>query len=499
MKYSSEFLRGMINKIIPAQEVDEYIEDAKAGLGLLAEFDEATLNLATISQIMCMLPRLDRVEEMIELLLDTLKLTKNKSSKSNLYFGLLNLYYKLGYTGKVAEYALLFENSNSDNLRQSGMVYTYLSIILQETGFYELAYEYTEKYYHLLDKMELKNRELISAINYNNRVYILLKLNRIEEAKKYSKLMIELTEQHPDNEALQLSRPSFLFTKLFLEVAEKPMQSGDEYIKLMNGVFYNGAEKICVNKSIEPHLEMMKRIHDSKAADVFPVAYRILKDSSFVGERYSLSLFIIELYKEDNSILSDSEYADLLQECLGYAKTNVDNYHEVLHSLIGEAFRINEMQKQLADTKDIYEKDPLTNAYNRSHLEKVSDTYFKMHPNGSIVFADLNNFKSINDTYGHLAGDAALKRFAEIVNNSIPSDMDLYRFGGDEFILLSPYSYDKTNELLLYIKSVYKEEFVFKGNTINSDFSYGIEENNNMTFDELLHEVDTLMYQAKKE
>jgi diguanylate cyclase (GGDEF)-like protein len=51
-----------------------------------------------------------------------------------------------------------------------------------------------------------------------------------------------------------------------------------------------------------------------------------------------------------------------------------------------------------------------------------------------VVFADLNNFKLINDVYGHLIGDQSLKRFADTLKNNKPTNSNVYRYGGDEFV-----------------------------------------------------------------
>lgn len=78
-------------------------------------------------------------------------------------------------------------------------------------------------------------------------------------------------------------------------------------------------------------------------------------------------------------------------------------------------------------------KDSLTNAYNRRYFEEQLK-----HLRGinAIVVLDLDDFKKINDTYGHIAGDEVLKEVVKVCDNNIRSVDVIVRWGGDEFVLL---------------------------------------------------------------
>ena len=78
-------------------------------------------------------------------------------------------------------------------------------------------------------------------------------------------------------------------------------------------------------------------------------------------------------------------------------------------------------------------RDPLTGAYNRRYYDerlKNLEGWF------SFAMIDMDNFKHINDRFGHQAGDAALYRAAQAIKSQIRSDDELVRYGGDEFFLL---------------------------------------------------------------
>lgn len=92
--------------------------------------------------------------------------------------------------------------------------------------------------------------------------------------------------------------------------------------------------------------------------------------------------------------------------------------------------------------KFLSEKDFLTEVYNRRYVDKIADNLFnkakvKNHP-VSVIILDVNNFKKINDTYGHHSGDLILQIIAkELIKKTRECDV-VSRWGGDEFLILSP-------------------------------------------------------------
>ncbi len=86
--------------------------------------------------------------------------------------------------------------------------------------------------------------------------------------------------------------------------------------------------------------------------------------------------------------------------------------------------------------RDLADRDPLTGLLNRRSMPTVLR---RVQPLGAtIVFFDLDDFKLINDKFGHAVGDQALVRFAEALRESFRPDDSLVRFAGDEFVLVAP-------------------------------------------------------------
>ncbi|KAB2832034.1 MAG: diguanylate cyclase, partial [Candidatus Brocadia sp.] len=94
--------------------------------------------------------------------------------------------------------------------------------------------------------------------------------------------------------------------------------------------------------------------------------------------------------------------------------------------------------------------DSLTGAYNRRFFDEMLKNQIALakrrNESLGLVIADLDHFKNINDTYGHIAGDQALQQIASILKNSIRSSDVLARYGGEEFVIIMP-SIDITNTL----------------------------------------------------
>jgi diguanylate cyclase (GGDEF)-like protein len=99
-------------------------------------------------------------------------------------------------------------------------------------------------------------------------------------------------------------------------------------------------------------------------------------------------------------------------------------------------------RERAADFEDKNRRDPLTGVFNRGHMEQVLEKEFQSAIAGgwplSIVFVDLDDFKKVNDTHGHAAGDTVLMGIAKLILDVVRDTDYVVRYGGDEFLMIFP-------------------------------------------------------------
>lgn len=149
------------------------------------------------------------------------------------------------------------------------------------------------------------------------------------------------------------------------------------------------------------------------------------------------------------------------------------------------------------------ETDYLTQLPNRSFIHWKYSLLNEKHAHVSVVIADIDNFKALNDTYGHLFGDEVLKVISKELSENLRSIDLVGRWGGEEFILILPDTNAKqAQEIINRIrKSI--ATIPFKSSPTKKDFnvtvSFGISEShlNGIVLEEILAKADQALYSAK--
>ncbi|HMS23984.1 MAG TPA: GGDEF domain-containing protein [Candidatus Saccharibacteria bacterium] len=124
-----------------------------------------------------------------------------------------------------------------------------------------------------------------------------------------------------------------------------------------------------------------------------------------------------------NGPLKRSEFNDPLEQAIADANYN--------HAIV--SFSDFLLRGEIDDIREKLYRDRLTNALNREGLEDQYNN--RQTPNGSMLFLDIDRFKTVNDTHGHPVGDKLLEGIVAILS-SVRDDDPVARFGGDELLIM---------------------------------------------------------------
>jgi two-component system, cell cycle response regulator len=249
---------------------------------------------------------------------------------------------------------------------------------------------------------------------------------------------------------------------------------------------YERKEKI--NKSYKWILEKEKFCDDSISMRAY------LNNDTFVKIQYiEGSMFLINaspiIFEEKVYII------ETLKDITANSTFVIDN--EIKGSTVENL--ISEMNEKII-------KDYLTGIYNRRYINErlpidIRNSIIEGYPL-SIIMADIDHFKNVNDTYGHLIGDEVLIDFAKLISKSINKDIDwVGRYGGEEFlIVLKNTDSENAYKVAEKIRKLIDETiFSYDGASIHITSSFGVHgyENEKLNLEELISQVDKKLYIAK--
>lgn len=167
----------------------------------------------------------------------------------------------------------------------------------------------------------------------------------------------------------------------------------------------------------------------------------------------------------------------------------------------------HELRNIVQDLNTLIMKDTLTSLYNRRYIDRtLPEEIARCNDKNplSIAMIDVDHFKSINDTYGHNAGDIIIKKLGQILSNSIRNDTDwAARYGGDEFLICLPNTDNKKAYKVLerIRKNVEKINIKIENIKIKVTVSGGLYtlNNNILAPVDLIKYADDKLYNAKEQ
>ena len=144
--------------------------------------------------------------------------------------------------------------------------------------------------------------------------------------------------------------------------------------------------------------------------------------------------------------------------------------------------------------------DSLTQIWNRRYAEELISKRIKANGNGIFVIFDIDNFKSVNDIFGHMTGDELLKKISRIVSEKVTEEDVFGRLGGDEFVLYL--SGDRNNCINRFSEIIENMKFDYYENDnqieIHCSAGVAIVTDKELTFNHLYEAADKVLYEAKR-
>lgn len=256
---------------------------------------------------------------------------------------------------------------------------------------------------------------------------------------------------------------------------------------------HNGSENIigaiCILKPAD-------QIHSKFAKQVIPLIAMII--AGVVIITYLNYLYFGKLnknFKHIRNFLGEVTGGNLKAEMNREALAREDEIGDVAKASVN-------MQRSL---RNLIVKDSLTDLYNRRYcnqnLKNLSEQYIKTGEPYTLAIADIDFFKKVNDTYGHIAGDEVLVSVAQIMKKSMAGKGFAARWGGEEFLLVyTGCDMETTLTYLEMLVEAIREMCVeYDDKVIKITISIGVATGNGDSVDKVLCTADNRLYHAKKE
>jgi diguanylate cyclase (GGDEF)-like protein/PAS domain S-box-containing protein len=246
----------------------------------------------------------------------------------------------------------------------------------------------------------------------------------------------------------------------------------------------------------ESPTELMECLTDIEH-QLYIVPYRRSEFARLLQENDFVSSFQSQIYRKDGKVIWISENARAVRNEQGgllyYEGTveDISDYKQAKEELQWKAFY-----------------DTLTGLPNRAmfmeYLGEILQEAKQYHQSFALFFLDLDRFKLVNDSLGHMVGDQLLVAIAERLKNCLRDQDLIARLGGDEFIILLPNigSLEQATQVADRIKKSFRSPFQLKQNQVFAGVSIGIlfideKINEALTAEDLMRDADTALYQAK--
>jgi diguanylate cyclase (GGDEF)-like protein len=258
-------------------------------------------------------------------------------------------------------------------------------------------------------------------------------------------------------------------------------------------------------KQIALTATIQKEREDNELVLVKATLHSHTKEMELISLKERAKLDQLELAKKNNEIVLAGQ-ANIIAE-LELTKNRYANFALVallVLCFIAAIFIFREFihsRKRNKELKHLVGRDPLTGCYNRRVLFDLMDkelARLELFGEYCLIMADIDHFKLVNDTHGHITGDAVLCKVANILQNCVRQDDIVARFGGEEFCIVLP---NTSKEQSMFIAETMRQQVeACSVNAIRVTCSFGVTSAlfNAKVPAELIEQADIALYQSKE-
>lgn len=408
----------------------------------------------------------------------------------------------------------------------------------------EIFAEYSKKLQNFLDEIEAY---ILSILEENYEFDVLSEKNKTKIRELISVYIKQMLIRYPDEKMLsyisrfgkkvyKLGLSDVFIISVFSMIKSKMKEKGllssiieekieTDLLAVLKPLTYisiqidKKIEKISKMENIIGSIWVLDKINEAKR-EYIKLKNKVMKDifegskkiNKMLPEKYKLSKILKTLALEENrndTVFQILQIHDKFHEYINYYIENRDKLNIQQKYLIAKElenislrilFLLNQLQIELSNQLSFF--DFLTESYNKNIFPVIFQKEIKRAERYgqplTISIIDIDNFKKINDTYGHLIGDEVLRELSKLIKRNIRYSDYLFRFGGEEFILLLPHT--DIDGAILTLEKIRKkvEESVFTDKQIRLTISCGISKVKHLENPFLdLEEADRLLYISK--
>jgi diguanylate cyclase (GGDEF)-like protein len=269
------------------------------------------------------------------------------------------------------------------------------------------------------------------------------------------------------------------------QALEKYQFTGDEIGEITEALFIMQNSFVDLEKNIEKMDQEIKTI-DVNNESTYQL--ELSEENLFEDVKHSINELLLKVY-------------DYIKQIEGYNQ-EISEKNELLQSSEEELIaQVKEIDTQKEYISFLADHDVLTKLPNRRLFKEELRNATEKNQFVSILLIDLDNFKSINDSLGHVFGDKVLNHIGRQFEKISTKSVFISRFGGDEFLILfkNDLAEEKLEDFIQRVFDLFKEDFIIDNIAVNVNFSIGISQSpkDSKNIDQLIMNADMALYEVK--